>query len=141
EQLVVLRYAVRTGRCARLDLASVRSDCDVSDRAVFALAGTVGDNRRVACALRHFDRVERFRQRTELVNLNEDRVAGAFLDACGQTLRVRYAPSVAYELHSVPKRLGEQLPTFPVVFGAAVFDRDDRVLVDPRSQQVYEFSR
>ncbi|MOA09487.1 hypothetical protein D3C78_1293200 [compost metagenome] len=58
EQLVVLGDAVRTGRCARFDLAGVRSDCDVGDRAVFGFAGMVGNNGRVACAFSHFDRVD-----------------------------------------------------------------------------------
>ena len=40
-----------------------------------------------------------------------------------------------------PNLLGKQFPAFPVVFGAAVFDRDDWIFVCPDSKQVNELSR
>ena len=45
---------------------------DVSDRAVFGLTGTVGDNRCITSAFCHFDRVEGFSQRTDLVHFDKD---------------------------------------------------------------------
>ena len=45
EQLVVFRNAVRTGRRACFDLAGIRSNRDIRDRAVLGLTGTVRDNR------------------------------------------------------------------------------------------------
>jgi len=99
EQLVVLRNAVRTGRSAGFDLASVRRNCDVGNRAVFGFAGTVGDYSCVACALRHLDRVERLGQGTDLVDFNEDGVAYAFLNAVSQTLGVRNEQVVANQLN------------------------------------------
>ncbi|MDT4834564.1 hypothetical protein FQZ97_682050 [compost metagenome] len=44
-------------------------------------------------------------------------------------------------MHLLAQLIGQQLPAFPIVFGHAVFDGDDRVLVAPGSQQVGEFLR
>ena len=74
QQLVVLRGAVGARRGAGLDLTAARGDRDVGDRRVLGLSRPVRDDRRVAAALRELDRVERLRQRADLVDLDEDRV-------------------------------------------------------------------
>ncbi len=48
-----------------------------------------------------------------------------------RTRRVRDEQVVADELDLAAELVGEQLPAVPVVLGAAVLDRDDRVLVSP----------
>ena len=55
----------------------------------------------------------------------------AFLDAFLQDRRIGHEHVVADQLHLVAERLGQQLPAVPVLLGAAVFDRDDRVLPAP----------
>jgi hypothetical protein len=50
-------------------------------------------------------------------------VSMPFLRNCG----VGDEEVVADELHAVADGVGELLPGHPVVFGAAVFDRDDRI--------------
>ena len=48
-----------------------------------------------------------------------------------QDLRVGDEHVVAHQLHLLPERLGQQLPAAPVAFGAAVLDRENRVLAAP----------
>ena len=98
EELVVFRDAVGTAHRAGLDLARVRRDGDVGDRRVFRFAGAVRDDRRVAVELRHFDGVERFREGADLVDLDENRVRDAELDALLEEGRVRDEQVVADEL-------------------------------------------
>src|SRR5262249_19883157 len=94
------------------------------------------DDAAVAGLLRHADRVERLGERADLVQLNEDRVGVAALDAALQALDVRDEEIVADQLHPLAELLGDELPRVPIVFGAAVLDRDERILrrellVDP----------
>ena len=73
------------------------------------------------------DGFERFRQRADLIDLDQDGVGGAFLDAFAQALRVGDEEIVADELDLVA--MGSvDLPAGPIVFRHAVFDRYDRIL-------------
>ncbi len=62
-------------------------------------------------------------------------MAIALVDAPLQSLGVGHEQVVAHDLDAVAEGVGEQLPAVPVVLGAAVLDRDDRVLVDPALEQ------
>ena len=74
----------RTG----LDLSGVGSDGDVGDGCVFGLTRNGGDDSGVAVALSEFDGAEGFGERTDPVNLNEDGVCAAELDAFFEVLDV-----------------------------------------------------
>ena len=50
----------------------------------------MGNHRGEPGFVSHFDRVEGFCQRADLVDLDEDRVGTAFFDAAGQELYVGY---------------------------------------------------
>ncbi len=63
-------------------------------------------------------------------------LAMPLVDALLQPRRVGDEQVVADELDLRAEPLGEQLPAFPVVFAAAVFDGADRVFLDPAGQQV-----
>ncbi|SQC39936.1 Uncharacterised protein [Clostridium sporogenes] len=99
------------------------------------------DHGRVTRALRHFDCRERFGQRTDLVDLDEDRVRDALLDAFLQDARVRDEQVVADQLYLLAEAVGQQLPAVPVAFVHAVLDRHDRELVGERREVVGEFGR
>ena len=94
-----------------------------------------GDTR-VAVAVGQRDRFDRFAERADLVNLDQDAVGDALVDAALQSRGVGDEQVVANELHTIPELVGEQLPTFPIVFVTAVFDRADWVLVDPTGKEV-----
>ncbi|MCY1298881.1 hypothetical protein D9M70_483880 [compost metagenome] len=78
--------------------------------------------------MRGLDGVECLRKRADLVDLDEDRVGDAHLDAVAQARRVGDKQVVADELALVADEVGHGLPAVPVVFRHAVFDREDRVL-------------
>ncbi len=78
--------------------------------------------------MRRFDSVERLGQRTDLVDLDEDGVGNAHLDAVTQARGVGNEEVVTDELYLGADLVGQILPAFPIVFGHAVFDGDDRVL-------------
>ena len=86
-------------------------------------------DRGVAGFLGHLDGVERLGERADLVDLDQNRVGNARLDALLQELRVGHEQIVADQLEFVAELVGDQLPAVPVVFGQAVLDRDDRVLL------------
>ncbi|OEI69359.1 phosphopyruvate hydratase [Curtobacterium sp. ER1/6] len=130
EQLVVLRDAVRAGRGAGLDLATVDGHRDVRDGGVLGLARAVRQDRGHAVALRQGDGVERLGQRADLVHLDQDRVAGLLVDAPLQTLRVRDVQVVADELQLGAELGGQVLPALPVVLGQGVLDGDEGVVRD-----------
>ena len=86
------------------------------------------DDGGVVGILGHLHGVEGLGEGTDLVHLDEDRVGGAGLDALLEELGVGDEEIVADELHLAADGVGELLPGRPVAFGAAVLDRDDRVL-------------
>ena len=75
QQSVVLADAVRAGQRPGLDLPAAAPDREVGDGGVFGLAGAVRDDRCVARLARDADRLERLRKRSDLVELDQDRVA------------------------------------------------------------------
>src|ERR1051325_1190430 len=83
QELVVLGDAVAARGRAGLDLPRVRGHGEVGDGGVLGLAGAMRDDVAVAGALGHLDRVERLGERADLIQLDENRVADAPLDAFG----------------------------------------------------------
>jgi hypothetical protein len=112
------------------------ADREVGDRRVLGLARAVGADRAEARRVGHVDRLERLRERADLVDLDQDRVRRLLVDAALQDGGVRHEEVVADELAAVPELLGHELPARPVVLGEAVLDRDDRV----RAQRSAQYS-
>ena len=84
-----------------------------------------------------FDRFQRFRQRADLVDLDQDGIGRAALKAHGQALGIGHEEVVADQLAAVADHVGENAPALPVILGHAVLDGDDGVAVD----QVFEIFR
>ena len=131
QELVVLGDAVGTGDGAGLDLSGAGAHGKVGDEGVFGFAGAVGDDRRVTVAARNLDSFERLGDRTDLIHLDEYGVAYTLLDALAEAAGIGDEEVVADELAAVADLVGEDLPTVPVVFGKAVFNRDDGILANP----------
>src|SRR5690606_28761382 len=85
--------------------------------------------RGVTSALRHLHCIERLGERTDLVELHEQRVACAHLDALCEALRVRDEQVVANELYTAAELDSQRLPPFPVALIKRVLDGDERVTV------------
>src|SRR5262245_47628358 len=135
QKLVVLRDAIAPRGCAGLDLADAGRDGQIRDRRVLGLAGAVRHDRCIPALARELDRLERLRQRPDLVDLDEDRVGDSRLDAAPEALDVGDEEVVPDELHSPAEPLGQSPPAVPVVLGKAVLDRDDGI---PATQLVPE---
>lgn len=139
EELVVFGYAFAAVRGAGLDLARVQRDDEVGDGGVFRLAGAVGDDGAEAVLMRELDRFDGLGQRADLVQLDQDCVACAHLDAFGETLRIRDEEVVADDLELVAEALGQLLPAVPVFLVQRVFQGDDWIFRDELRPVVDEF--
>ena len=88
QETIVLRDAIRAGRRAGLDLPGVRGNRDIRNRRVLRFAGAMRRNRRIPRALRHLNGFQRFRQRANLVHLDQNRVRVPFRNAAREALGV-----------------------------------------------------
>src|ERR1700722_6039767 len=127
QQLIVLRSAIRARQRAGFDLAAIGGDREVGDGGILGLAGAVRHDRGVAGLVRHLDRAQRLRQRTDLVDLDQDRVGAAVLDAVGEPRHIGDEQIVTDQLALAADEIGQLLPAVHVVFRHAVLDRDDRI--------------
>jgi hypothetical protein len=89
------------------------------------------DDGLVPIRARHLDRLERLRERTDLIQLDEDRVRDVRLDSAREALGAGHEYVVSHELNPITKRCGEPGPTLPIVLGKSIFDGDDRIFVEP----------
>ena len=85
EQAVVLGNTLATSRSTGLDLAGVLCHSQVGDGGVRGLAGTVGNHGGEAVLGGQLDGVEGLGDGTDLVQLDQQGVGGAELDALSQT--------------------------------------------------------
>ena len=83
----------------------------------------------IAGLVSHLDGFQSLRYGADLVQLDEDGVAGTQLDALGQTLGVGDEQVVAHQLDLAAQLAGHLLPAFPVLFVQTVLDGDDGVLL------------
>ena len=129
QQPVELGHPLAAGGRARLDLPAVRRHREVGDRRVLGLAAAVRHDRGVAGRQRQFDGVEGLAQRADLVDLHEDRVGDAAVDAPPEPVDIGDEHVVAHELDATAERGRERGPAVPVLLAHAVLDGDDRVPV------------
>ena len=78
----------------------------------------------------HLHGLEGLGQGADLVDLDQQGVGGAELDALGEALGVGDEEVVADDLDLVADLLGEVLPVVPLVLGERVLDGDDREVGD-----------
>src|SRR5215472_16920490 len=88
DQLVVFGNAVGARSRAGLDLTCTGANREIGNEGVFRLARAMRDNRIVAVAPRQRDAIERLRNGADLIELDQNRVAGALLDSLPQALGV-----------------------------------------------------
>src|SRR6201987_6554853 len=136
EGLVLLRSAVGARSRAGLDLAGRGGDRQVSDKRVFGFAGTMRNDRVVAGLASEFDGINGFGDRANLIELDENRVGKAFVDAARESLRIGHKEIVADELDFSlrrfrPDRFGQRFPAGPVILGHTVLERDDGIFFNP----------
>ena len=81
----------------------------------------------VAIAEGQVHRVQRLGKRTDLVDLNQNRVGNAKLNALIQEFRIGDKKIITYQLYFITNLFGKYFPTVPIVFAHAIFDGNDRV--------------
>ena len=86
--------------------------------------------------LHHGDRLHRFGQGANLVQLDQQRVAGFFFNRARDAFGVGHQQVVAHNLQTVPHLGGKVLPAVPIVLGKAVFEGDDGIFHRPISPEV-----
>ena len=91
----------------------------------------MGDDARIPGLAGDFHRGERLGDRPDLVQLDEERIADALLDAFFQNRRVGDEHIVADELHPRSERGRQAAPARPVGFAQSVLDGDNRILPQP----------
>ncbi len=95
----------------------------------------------VAGVVRSLHSLQRLGQGADLVDLDQDGVGHAALDAVGQARGVGDEQIVAHELHLAAERLGQRLPAVPVVLGHAVLDGQDGETLHQALVELYEAGR
>ncbi len=105
---------------------------------VFGFAAAVRDHCGVAGGLGHLDGFQGLGQRANLVELDQDRVADALLDAFLEDAGVGHEQVVADQLHLLADLVSEHLPAGPVGLVHAVFDGDDRITLSQAGQIIGE---
>ena len=87
----------------------------------------MGNDGGVSRPVRHPDCLQRFRQRADLIDLNQDGIADSPINALRQALRIGDKQIVAHQLHPIAEGFRQQCPAFPVGLSHAVFQRNDGV--------------
>ena len=129
QQLVVLCNTLGTAGSTGLDLAGVQRHGQIGNGGVLGLAGAVRADGGVTGLVGHLDGLQRLGNRTDLVQLDQDGVAGTQLDALGQTLGVGDEQVIAHQLDLAAQLAGHLLPALPVLFVQTILNGDDGVLL------------
>src|SRR5215216_79331 len=101
QQLIVLCRAIGARKRSGFDLSGVGGDSEIGDKRIFSLAGTMRDDRRAAVSLRELDAVQRFRERADLVDFDQNRISHTQVDSFLQKLSVGDEEIVADKLHAL----------------------------------------
>ncbi len=99
----------------------------------------MGNHRIPAGALHQLHGFQRFGERANLIEFDQQGVAGLLANAAADALGVGHQQVVANQLHLVAQGLLQHGPAFPVVLGQAVFQRNDGILVNPVFPELDQF--
>jgi len=91
--------------------------------------------------LGHFNGVQSLGDRADLVELDQNGVGHARVNALGQNGRVGDKDVVAHELHGISQLERQIPPTVPILFAQAVLNGQDRILGRKFTQPVDHFGR
>ena len=101
QQLVVFGHPVTARGRTGLDLARVKSDGQIGDRGIFRFAAAMAGNTAVAIAMSQLDRLNRFGQRADLIDFDQNAVGDAFVDTALKSRRVGDEQVVADQLNAI----------------------------------------
>ena len=136
QESVVLGNTLAARRSTSLDLAGAEGNDEVGDDGVLGLARAVRDHDAPAVRLRELRGLNGLRDRADLVDLEQETVAGLLLDGGLDAEGVGDREVVADDLDAGVG--GEVRPCLPVVLVEGVLNRDDRVFLDVGEVEVGE---
>lgn len=153
EDLVQLGQTLGAARSTGLDLARAETDSNVGNGDILGLTGAVGHHDTPVVGVGVLGGLDRLGQRTDLVDLEQESVAGLELDGLLDTDRVGHgqvvtgncglAPShhLVFNSEHLPNNLEvrglvEVAPGLPVVLSEGVLDADNGVLGSKRLVEV-----
>jgi hypothetical protein len=87
------------------------------------------DHRLVRGRTRQLDRIERFGEGADLVELDQDRVRDVLVDPALQPLDIGDEDVIANKLEPLAEPIGQESPALPLVLGEAVLERHERIAV------------
>mmetsp|Transcript_11880 Transcript_11880/g.49771 ORF Transcript_11880/g.49771 Transcript_11880/m.49771 type:complete len:561 (+) Transcript_11880:77-1759(+) len=126
QQLVVLGQTLGAAGRAGLDLASRKTHGEIRDVGILGFARAVGRHDAPARLLGHAHRLDRLGDGTDLVHLEQQRVARLGLDGGGDALGVGDEQVIAHNLAHA--RAGKQAGVLKVILVEGVLDGHDGVL-------------
>ncbi|ETW06711.1 hypothetical protein H310_02889 [Aphanomyces invadans] len=129
EQLVVLGEAFRAARSTSLDLAGAQTNSQVGNERVFRFTTAVGRHDAPARLLRHGDSFNRFPNRPDLVDLEQQGIARLFFNRLLDAGGIGHGQVVTNNLDMAADRAGELLPRSPVILVKGVFNRHNGAVV------------
>ncbi len=88
----------------------------------------MGSHRRIACPMRHFNGIERFRQRADLIHLDQNGVGASRFDSLLQIFHIRNKQIIPHQLAAVSYPVRQHLPAVPIILRHSVFYGIDGIL-------------
>jgi hypothetical protein len=131
QELIVFRHTVRAGGCAGFDLTGVQRNCEVRDGGVFRLARAVRGDGAPSRTVTEIHGFNGLGQRTDLVDLHQQRIRRIFLDRFADAFGVGHKQIIADDLALVTDGFGPSTSTIPVILRETVFDGNDGIVLDP----------
>lgn len=128
QDLVVLGQTVGAARRARLDLTGAEAAHQVSNKVVLGLTAAVGHHHAPSRALRHVRGLDGLGDGTDLVHLQQERVAQLLVDTGLDALRVGDEEIVTDDLNVLAHALGHLDVAGEVVLIERILNRDDGVV-------------
>ncbi len=79
----------------------------------------------------------RFGERANLIDFDQDAVGDPFIDSALESGRIGHKQIVADQLNPFAATIGQHFPAIPIVFAAAIFNRADWIPIGPLCQKIH----
>mmetsp|Transcript_19656 Transcript_19656/g.36931 ORF Transcript_19656/g.36931 Transcript_19656/m.36931 type:complete len:493 (-) Transcript_19656:67-1545(-) len=139
QELIVLGRPLPAARRSRLDLSRAQPHGQVGDVRILRLARSMGRHDAPTVLLGELDGVDRFRDGTDLIDLEEEAVGRTLVDGLLDLGGVGHGQIVSDHLHVLAHRLTERRPVVPVVLIERILDGHDGILRDHVLVELNEF--
>ena len=130
QETIILCHPLRTAGRAGLNQTCIECHCNIRNKGILSLPGTVGNDGPVTCILSGLYLLEGFSEGADLIHLDQDRVCSSQTDPFFQPLCICDKKIISNNLPPVSDPLRQKLPPFPVFLIQRIFYRADRKFRD-----------